>query len=80
MPLRTRNSLVKNRIQASVEKLDSAWDPKKQNGRSQYHPSEEIADSTSENSDDAKLTAAETARTIIEVLSSSHLLAAETIQ
>ncbi|XP_041010819.1 uncharacterized protein At3g49140-like isoform X3 [Juglans microcarpa x Juglans regia] len=31
MPLRRRNSLVKNRIQASVEKLDSAWDPKRQN-------------------------------------------------
>ncbi|KAG7981422.1 hypothetical protein I3843_05G233400 [Carya illinoinensis] len=74
MPLRTRNSLVKNRIQASVEKLDSAWDPKKQNGRSQYHPSEEIADSTSENSDDAKLTAAETARTIIEVNSKATLM------
>lgn len=66
--LTRRNTLIKHRTRASVEHLDSAWDPKKQNGTSQYHPDEEIAESMSENSGDARLTTAETSRTIIEVL------------
>ena len=70
-----RNALIKNnRIRASAEHLSSASDPKKQNGRSQYHPSEEIAEPTLENCGDATLTAAEATRTIIEVLHCIHLL------
>lgn len=64
---------MKNRTRASVEHLDSAGDPKKQNGTSQYHPYEEIAESILENSGDATLTTAETSRTIIEVLYCKHL-------
>jgi hypothetical protein len=64
---------MKNRIRASVEHLDSAGDPKKQNGTSQYHPYEEIAESILENSGDATLTTAEASRTIIEVLYCEHL-------
>jgi hypothetical protein len=71
--LTRRNILVKNRIRASVEHLDSAGDPKKQNGTSQYHPYEEIAESMLENSGDATLTTAEASRTIIEVLYCEHL-------
>lgn len=72
--LTRRNTLIKHRTRASVEHLDSAWDPKKQNGTSQYHPDEEIAESMSENSGDARLTTAETSRTIIEVNNKATLL------
>lgn len=70
--LTRRNTLIKNRIRASVEHLDSAWDPEKQNGTSQYHPDEEIAEPMSENSGDVRLTTAETSRTILEVLYCKH--------
>uniref|UniRef100_A0A2N9IS07 Uncharacterized protein n=1 Tax=Fagus sylvatica TaxID=28930 RepID=A0A2N9IS07_FAGSY len=70
-----RNALIKsNRIRASAEHLGSASDPKKQNGRSHYHPSEEIAEPTLENCGDATLTAAEATRTIIEVNSKATLM------
>ncbi|XP_038999539.1 uncharacterized protein At3g49140-like isoform X2 [Hibiscus syriacus] len=58
---------VKNNIRATAEHLGSASDPANQNGRSNFHPFEEIGESKSKNSDDATLTAAETSRTIIEV-------------
>lgn len=48
--------------------MGSAEDPVKQNGKPSYHPFEEIANSASESGGDARLTAAETSRTIIEVL------------
>ncbi|KAJ0099105.1 hypothetical protein Patl1_20230 [Pistacia atlantica] len=63
-----RTSLIRNRTRASAEYLGSASDPVKQNGRPRYHPFEDIAESTSENSGDARLTDAETTRTVIEVL------------
>lgn len=68
-PFTRRNKLVKNRIRASLEHLGSAQDPVKKNEKSSYHPFEELAVSSSENTEDATLTAAETSRTIIEVLS-----------
>lgn len=49
--------------------MGSAEDPVKQNGKSSYHPFEEITVSASDHSEDARLTAAETSRTIIEVFS-----------
>ncbi|TXG71023.1 hypothetical protein EZV62_005958 [Acer yangbiense] len=64
---RRRSSLVKNGIRASADQLGSASDPVKQNGESRYHPSEDIAESMSENREDATLTAAETTRTVIEI-------------
>lgn len=66
----SRRTLVKNNIRATAEHLGSASDPAKQNGRSHYHPFEDIGDATSKKSNDATLTAAETSRTIIEVLHS----------
>ncbi|KAL4595023.1 hypothetical protein ACB092_12G061800 [Castanea dentata] len=65
-----RNTLVKsNRIRATAEHLG----PKRQNGGSQYHPYEDIAELTPENRGDATLTAAESSRTIIEVNSKATL-------
>ncbi|XP_038683093.1 uncharacterized protein At3g49140-like [Tripterygium wilfordii] len=62
-----KSKLLRKSIRASTEYLGSAPDPSKQNRRQRYHPFEDIAESTSENSGDARLTAAETTRTIIEV-------------
>ncbi|XP_027358268.1 uncharacterized protein At3g49140-like isoform X2 [Abrus precatorius] len=73
-PFTRRNKLVKNRITASSENLGSAQDPVKKNEKTSYHPFEEVAASTSENSGDARLTAAETSRTIIEVNSKATLM------
>ncbi|XP_011046046.1 PREDICTED: uncharacterized protein At3g49140-like isoform X1 [Populus euphratica] len=55
-----RSSHLKSKIQASAENLDSNLDSSKQNGKLQYHPSEGIAESTSETSSDAMLTPQET--------------------
>ncbi|KAI9160998.1 hypothetical protein LWI28_013534 [Acer negundo] len=71
---RRRSSLVKNGIRASAEQLGPASDPVKQNGESRYHPSEDIAESMSENREDATLTAAETTRTVIEVNKKATLM------
>ncbi|XP_044505475.1 uncharacterized protein At3g49140-like isoform X2 [Mangifera indica] len=62
-----RTSRIRNRTRVSAEHLGSASDPGKQNGRPWYHPFEDISKSASENSGDARLTDAETARTVIEV-------------
>ncbi|XP_057423598.1 uncharacterized protein At3g49140 [Lotus japonicus] len=70
-PLTRRNKLVKNKIRASSEHPGSAQN---KNEKASYHPSEDIAASTSENSGDARLTAAETSRTIIEVNSKATLM------
>ncbi|KAK7380401.1 hypothetical protein VNO78_32911 [Psophocarpus tetragonolobus] len=64
-PFKRKNKLVKNRIRASSDHLGSAQDPVKE--KPSYHPFEEVAVSTSENSEDTVLTVAETSRTIIEV-------------
>ncbi|XP_023541606.1 uncharacterized protein At3g49140-like isoform X1 [Cucurbita pepo subsp. pepo] len=68
-----RNNFRKNGIHASAEHLGSASDPIKQNRR-QYHPSEELVKSRSENAEDVRPTAAETSRTIIEVNSKATLM------
>lgn len=48
--------------------MGSASDPVKENGKQRYHPSEDIVESSLVNGgEDARLTAAETARTVIEV-------------
>ncbi|KFK27685.1 hypothetical protein AALP_AA8G415300 [Arabis alpina] len=62
-----RKCLRKNRIQAIAEYLGSASDPKKPNGKSSYHPSEEIRAFVPEKPGDSRLPPPETARTIIEV-------------
>ncbi|GLU24324.1 hypothetical protein SLE2022_402670 [Rubroshorea leprosula] len=69
-------SPIKNRIRATAEHLGSASDPIKQYGKPHYHPFEEIAEpkSTFKNGEDARLTAAETTRTIIEVNSKASLM------
>ncbi|XP_028796732.1 uncharacterized protein At3g49140-like [Neltuma alba] len=69
-----RDKLVKNRIQASAERSRSAKGPVEPNGKPSYHPFEEIADSALQNSGDARLTTAETGRTIIEVNSKATLM------
>ncbi|KAL1357662.1 hypothetical protein HN51_009543 [Arachis hypogaea] len=73
-PFIKRNKYVKNRIRVSSENLGSPQDPVKKDEKSSYHPFEEIAMSTSENTEDARLTAAETSRTIIEVNSKATLM------
>ncbi|XP_047166404.1 uncharacterized protein At3g49140-like [Vigna umbellata] len=73
-PFTRRNKLVKSRIRASLENLGSAQDPIKKNEKSSYHPFEELAVSSSENTEDATLSAAETSRTIIEVNSKATLM------
>ncbi|XP_038708934.1 uncharacterized protein At3g49140-like isoform X4 [Tripterygium wilfordii] len=65
--LRKSSLLLRKSIRASTEYLGSAPDPAKQNRRQSYHPFEDIAESTSENCRDVRLTAAEATRTIIEV-------------
>ncbi|KAK9181870.1 hypothetical protein WN944_025011 [Citrus x changshan-huyou] len=67
-PCITRSNVTKKRIQAS------ASDPVKKNERTRYHPFEDIADSTLKNGEEARLTAAETSRTIIEVNSTATLM------
>ncbi|OAY30324.1 uncharacterized protein At3g49140 isoform X1 [Manihot esculenta] len=70
-----RSNLLKNRIRASSGHLGSASGPSKPtDGRLQYHPFEEIVESTSENTGDAMLSPQETARTIVEVNSKAILM------
>lgn len=73
-PFTRRNKLVKNRFRASSEHPGSAQEPVKKNEKPSYHPFEEIAASTSENSGDVRLTAAETSRTVIEVNSKATMV------
>ncbi|KAK9293168.1 hypothetical protein L1049_021156 [Liquidambar formosana] len=70
----TRNNLIKNRIRASAEYLSSGSDHIERNEKPQYHPFEDIAESAAQDSGDARLTAAETTRTIIEVNSKATLM------
>ncbi|XP_038686000.1 uncharacterized protein At3g49140-like isoform X2 [Tripterygium wilfordii] len=65
--LRKGSLLLRKSIRASTEYLGSAPDPAKQNKSQCYHPLEDIVESTSENCRDARLTATETTRTIVEV-------------
>lgn len=63
-----RSNCVKNGIRASTEQLGPGSEPAKPNGRPQYHPFEDIAEATLDNVGAARLTSAESARTIIEVV------------
>ncbi|KAM1368679.1 hypothetical protein ACFX13_002080 [Malus domestica] len=69
-----RRNLVKNGIQASARPLGPGSEPVKPNGRPEYHPFEDIAESTLEAGGTARLTAAESARTLIEVNGKATLL------
>ncbi|XP_043691970.1 uncharacterized protein At3g49140-like isoform X2 [Telopea speciosissima] len=70
-----RNSLhPRTRVRATEEYSSSASDPLESNGRQNYHPYEEIAESTSQDGGDARLTAAETTRTLIEVNTEATLM------
>ncbi|CAB4271494.1 unnamed protein product [Prunus armeniaca] len=70
-----RSNFVKNRpIRASLGQLGPGSEPIKPNGRPQYHPFEDIAESKLETNGTARLTAAESARTIIEVNSKATLM------
>ncbi|XP_052188078.1 uncharacterized protein At3g49140-like [Diospyros lotus] len=71
-----RNNFVKNRVRASAEGPSGAsWSPTKQNVKPlHYHPFEDIAESDSMQSGEARLTPAETTRTIIEVNSKATVM------
>ncbi|GAU29205.1 hypothetical protein TSUD_361950 [Trifolium subterraneum] len=73
-PFTRRNKLLKNRIRVSSEHPGSDQEPVKKNEKPTYHPFEEIAASTLENSEDVRLTAAETSRTVIEVNSKATMV------
>ncbi|KAM1232192.1 hypothetical protein ACFX13_042774 [Malus domestica] len=69
-----KGSFVKSGIRASAGQLGPGSEPVKPNGRPQYHPFEDIAESTLDTSGAARLTAAESARTLIEVNSKATLM------
>ncbi|KAJ7974129.1 Pentatricopeptide repeat (PPR) superfamily protein [Quillaja saponaria] len=69
----TQKNLVKNGIRASSKNLGSASEPLK-NEKPSYHPFEEIDESTIGDIGDARLTAAETSRTIVEVNNKATLM------
>lgn len=62
-----RKNLARNKVRATAEHLDSASDPIKYNGRAGYHPFEDISELALAGNGDARLTTAETTRTIVEV-------------
>ncbi|XP_010261376.1 PREDICTED: uncharacterized protein At3g49140 isoform X2 [Nelumbo nucifera] len=73
--LPTRNSILKTRVRAAANHAGSASAHPDRNGKPRYHPFEEIAEPTlQDDSEEASLTAAETARTIIEVNSKATLM------
>ncbi|CAL1404848.1 unnamed protein product [Linum trigynum] len=67
-------SVPKSTIRASQGQLASGSDSSEQNDKVQYHPFEGIADSASKGSGDARLTAEETCRTIVEVNSRATVM------
>ncbi|KAL2922084.1 hypothetical protein RDABS01_013575 [Bienertia sinuspersici] len=69
-----RNELSKSRIQASGKYLGSGSDQIEENGKSKYHPFEDISDSEETEAAEGRLTASETSRTIIEVNSKATLM------
>nr|DAD46847.1 TPA_asm: hypothetical protein HUJ06_016784 [Nelumbo nucifera] len=71
----TRNNVLKTRVRATENHSGPTSNPLYRNRKPYYHPLEEIAESTpQDNGEDAILTAAETARTIIEVNSKAALI------
>ncbi|PKI63499.1 hypothetical protein CRG98_016166, partial [Punica granatum] len=69
-----RKNLARNKVRATAEHLGSASDPIKYNGRAGYHPFEDVAELASGGAGDARLTTAETVRTVVEVNSKATLL------
>ena len=65
--LNRRNGSVISRIQASGKYLGSGSDKVGDNGKSRYHPFEDILESEATEVGEGRLTAAETSRTIVEV-------------
>ncbi|XP_043717039.1 uncharacterized protein At3g49140-like isoform X2 [Telopea speciosissima] len=71
----TRNYLLsQSRVRATEGYRSSASDPLEHNRKSHYHPLEDIAESTSQDGGDTRLTPAETTRTIIEVNTKATLM------
>lgn len=70
---------MRNRIRAARENSGSASEPINRNEKPKYHPFEEISESPLRGSGDARLTAAETTRTIIEVNSRATLMFSDLI-
>lgn len=73
-PFTTRKNVIKHRVRSSAEHSVSGSDPVGRNEKQEYHPFEDIADSISQEIGDARLTAAETTRTIIEVNSKAMII------
>ncbi|KAL8153471.1 hypothetical protein V2J09_011231 [Rumex salicifolius] len=69
-----RCSVPKNRTQATGKYLGSGSDQVGENEKEGYHPFEDISDSEGVEPGDARLTAAETSRTVIEVNSKATLM------
>ncbi|XP_042503600.1 uncharacterized protein At3g49140-like isoform X2 [Macadamia integrifolia] len=70
-----RSSLhPRSRVRATEEYSGSGSDPLEGNGTPNYHPFEEIAESMSQDGGDARLTAAETTRTLIELNKEATLM------
>ncbi|XP_074281733.1 uncharacterized protein At3g49140-like [Silene latifolia] len=72
--LNKRKGLANNRIQACGKYLGSGFDQVGRNGKSGYHPFEDISDSEAAGAGDGRLSPAETSRTIIEVNSEATLM------
>ncbi|XP_021765009.1 uncharacterized protein At3g49140-like [Chenopodium quinoa] len=72
--LNKRNESRKSRIQATGKYLGSGSDHLGENGKSKYHPFEDISDSEAADAEKGQLTASETCRTIIEVNSKATLM------
>lgn len=77
--LNKRKTYMRNRIRAARENSGSASEPINRNEKPKYHPFEEISESPLRGSGDARLTAAETTRTIIEVNSRATLMFSDLI-
>ncbi|OVA16952.1 hypothetical protein BVC80_737g27 [Macleaya cordata] len=69
----TRTNLIKNRVRTAASSAADNSSSVGWNGEPNYHPFEEIGESIISN-EDAKLTAAETCRTLIEVNSKATLM------
>ncbi|GAB4858324.1 hypothetical protein Ancab_009797 [Ancistrocladus abbreviatus] len=69
-----RKSVLQRTIQAHGKYLGPGSDKKGENGKSAYHPFEDILDSQAPENDEPRLTAAEMSRTIIEVNSKATLM------
>lgn len=65
--VRRKSKTVRKKVRVTSDHLGSAPDPDKCNGRSEYHPFEDVAELASIRGEDICLTPAETARTIVEV-------------